>query len=48
MVGVEFMSRVELMDELNELLDADFNWGRLNKLDLERLVVCLRKQKYKY
>ena len=31
-------TRKQLMQELNHLLGTDYNWSRLNKLDLERLV----------
>jgi len=36
-------TRKELMDRLNTLLDTDFHWGRLAKLDLERLVDAVEK-----
>lgn len=29
------------MNKLNKLLGTDFNWSRINKLDLERLVQAL-------
>ena len=38
------MNRPELMNELNELLGTSFNWGRLSKLDLERIVISLGKR----
>lgn len=36
--------RSVLMNELNERLGTGFYWGRLCKLDLERLVVALRER----
>jgi hypothetical protein len=34
-------TRKKLMNKLNKLLGTDFNWSRINKLDLERLVQAL-------
>jgi len=39
------MIRPELMKELNELLNTDFNWSRLHFLDLKRLVDSIKKIK---
>ena len=44
-MGVGCMSRKDLMNELNKLLGTSFNWGRLSKLDLERLVSSVRRLK---
>ena len=35
-------TRKELMQKLNQLLNTDFHWGRLSKLDLERLVQAIK------
>ena len=35
------------MQKLNKLLGTDYNWSRLNKLDLERLVSAIEKKKKK-
>ena len=37
----------ELMQKLNKLLGTDYNWSRLNKLDLERLVISIENQIWK-
>ena len=37
-------SRKELMKNLNCLLNTDFNWSRLSLLDLERLVLAIRRK----
>jgi len=34
-------TRPQLMQELNSLLGTDYNWGRLNLLDLNRLVTAI-------
>jgi len=39
------MERKELMQELNNLLDTEYNWNRLNLLDLKRLVESVKKVK---
>jgi hypothetical protein len=38
------MSRTQLMAKLNQLLGTNYNWSRLNKLDLERLVTALNQK----
>jgi len=38
-------TRKQLMQELNKLLKTDFNWSRLSKLDLERLVNAIEEVK---
>ncbi len=35
------MRRTDLMNKLNEMLNTNYNWSRLNKLDLERLVSAI-------
>jgi len=37
-------TKKELMQELNKLLGTNYNWSRLNKLDLERLVDAIEKE----
>jgi len=39
------LGRVDLMQELNRLLGTDYNWRRLNILDLKRLVESVRNIK---
>jgi hypothetical protein len=39
-----YMSRTQLMAKLNQLLGTNYNWSRLNKLDLERLVTALNQK----
>ena len=34
-------TRKDLMNRLNELLNVNYNWSRLNSLDLERLVTAI-------
>ena len=36
--GTMKRTREELMQELNKTLETNFNWSRLNRLDLERIV----------
>ena len=36
-------TRKELMQQLNSLLGTDFNWSRISKLDLVRLVLAIKK-----
>jgi len=36
------MSRTQLMAKLNQF--TNYNWSRLNKLDLERLVTALNQK----
>jgi len=31
------------LQKLNELLGTDFNWSRISKLDLVRLVLAIKK-----
>ena len=38
-------TRKELMQELNSLLNVNYNWSRLNLLDLTRLVTSIKKVK---
>ena len=38
-------TRKELMQELNSLLKVNYNWSRLNLLDLTRLVTSIKKVK---
>jgi len=35
-------TRLELKDELNDLLYTNYNWGRLALLDLERLTSAIK------
>jgi hypothetical protein len=35
------MRRTDLMSYLNEMLNTNYNWSRLSKLDLERLVSAI-------
>jgi len=37
-------TRLDRMKELNELLQTNYNWSRLNKLDLERLVKSIKNK----
>ena len=37
-------TRKELMQELNSLLNVNYNWSRLNLLDLTRLVTSIKKE----
>ncbi len=38
-------TRKQLMKELNKQLKTDFNWSRLSRLDLERLVDAIEEVK---
>jgi len=38
-------TRKQLMKELNKLLKTNFNWSRLSRLDLERLVNAIEEVK---
>jgi len=40
-------TRKQLMQELNKLLKTDFNWSRLSKLDLERLVKSIHNKLFR-
>lgn len=41
------MTRKELMQELNSLLGTNYNWSRLNVLDLTRLVDSIKQKVFK-
>lgn len=38
-------TKERLMKELNGLLKTNYNWNRLNKLDLKRLVNAIKKER---
>ena len=40
---IEEPTRKQLIQKLNKLLNTKFNWSRLNRLDLERLVTATEK-----
>ena len=42
---IKMKTRKELMQELNSLLNVNYNWSRLNLLDLTRLVTSIKKVK---
>jgi len=38
------MKRTELTAKLNEKLGTNYNWSRLNKLDLEMVLISLSRE----
>ncbi len=40
---INMPTKKELMQRLNTLLGTEYCWSRLNKLDLQRLVIRLEK-----